>query len=111
MILQPKFTEKSLNQAQQGRYTFRVPVSLSKGAAKREIESLFKVKVAFLWALKKGAEKKQTRTRHSRLVASQKTIVATLKSGKIDFFENIEEGKSQKEDSKENVKVVKGKKV
>lgn len=111
MIFQPKFTEKSLSQSQKGRYTFKVPLSLSKGAAKREIESLFKVKVASLWSLRKGAEKKQTRTRHSRLVVSQKTIVVTLKSGKIDFFENAEENKSQKEPAKQNVKLLKAKKA
>lgn len=109
MILRPKFTEKALKESQRGRYTFRVPLSLSKGAAKKEIEAIFKVKVASVWSLKRGGEEKQTRSRHRQKTGPQKIIVVTLREGKLDFFEKTEENKSQKAQPKEDVAVAREK--
>ncbi len=106
MILKPKFTEKSLRDSQVGRYTFRVPVTLYKGAAKKEIEDLFKVKVASIWSSKNGGEVKQSGNRHRRRVSRQKTVVVTLREGKLDFFDSPEESKTQKNPSEEEAKKV-----
>lgn len=87
-MLKPIFTEKSLREAKNGSYTFKVPVTMNKKQIAAKIAQLFGVKVIDVRTAKTGPEKgKNARGRKFSTVSVKKAIV-TLKSGdKIDVFE------------------------
>ena len=65
IILRPVISEKSMDQTQHGRYTFRVAVDANKLQIKRAIEDLFKVDVLSVNVLNTKAKEK-TRGRRQR---------------------------------------------
>ena len=87
-MLKPIFTEKSLREAKNGNYTFKVPATMDKKQIAAKIAQLFGVKVVNVRTLKTGPEKgKNARGRKFSVAVTKKAIV-TLKSGdKIDVFE------------------------
>lgn len=86
--MKPVFTEKSLREAKNGKYTFKVPATMDKKQIAAKISQLFDVKVVDVRTLKTGPEKgRNARGRKFSTIAVKKAIV-TLKSGdKIDVFE------------------------
>lgn len=87
-MLKPVFTEKSLQAASAGRYTFSVEVGLNKFQIKKAIEDAFKVKVSSVAVTKKGSELKRSARRGTRLVLATKKAIVTLSGdARIDIFE------------------------
>jgi large subunit ribosomal protein L23 len=92
-ILRPVISEKSMDQTQHGRYTFRVAEDANKLQIKRAIEDLFKVDVVNVNVLNTKAKEK-TRGRRQRgqkgWTKPWRKAVVTLAAGqKIEFFEGV----------------------
>ena len=97
MKLTPILTEKSMNDAKEGRYTFWVGMHLNKFQIKELVESTFKVKVKSVKVIKKGGEIKKTNTRRIKSFLPQKKAIVKLgEKDKIDLFEEIKKSKKKK---------------
>ena len=88
MRLEPVITEKSLELANKGKYTFRVDRRLNKHQIRNLIEKVFKVKVTRIATIKTPGEVKTTLRRQKRIVQPGKKAIVSLKEGdKIALFE------------------------
>jgi large subunit ribosomal protein L23 len=87
-MLKPILTEKSLNDAKEGRYTFFVSRLMTKHQIKNQIESVFNVKVQKVRTIKIQSEKKKNIHGKKRIITQKKKAMINLK-GKdtIDLFE------------------------
>ena len=93
IILRPVISEKSMDETQRGKYTFRVAVNANKHQVKAAIEELFKVDVVTInISMTQPKEKSRNRGR-SRIegwTSKWKRAVVTLAAGqKIEFFEGV----------------------
>lgn len=90
MIIKPYFTEQTLKLAELGRYTFVIPVPLTKTQVKKMIEDLYKVNVTKVTTkTKKGvtALARSGRTRKYVTGGSTKYATVYLKDKQtIDLF-------------------------
>ena len=86
--LTPVLTEKSLNQAKNGIYTFIVDFHLDKAEIKSLIEKTFDVHVSSIKTMnyKKG-ERKNSKGRKETIKAYKKTMVSLKDKEKIEIFE------------------------
>lgn len=89
IVIKPIITEKSMAQANTGRYTFRVAKSATKETIKKAVEVLFKVTVLHVATMtKKGGT---TRTGARRVETTRKpwkkAIVHVKEGQKIAAFE------------------------
>jgi large subunit ribosomal protein L23 len=93
VILKPVISEKSMDETQRGKYTFRVHDDANKLQVKQAIEELFKVSVVSVNISTSKAKEKSRNRRRGRQVgwtSPWKKAVVTLASGqKIEFFEGI----------------------
>jgi large subunit ribosomal protein L23 len=89
VIIKPILTEKSLNDAARGEYTFAVNVGASKSEISRAVKELFKVDVlAVSTRTTKGKSKRVFRSRiKATLGPVKKATVRVGKEQKIDIFE------------------------
>ncbi len=89
VIISPLISEKSMNDASKGRYSFRVVKNATKLDIKRAIEEKFKVNVVKLSTVTvKGRTSRTGAKRIERLQGSFKKAVATLKKDqKISLFD------------------------
>ena len=89
VILKPVLTEKSLNDASRGEYTFVVDKNSSKSQILRAVKELFKVDVLSVSTrTTKGKSKRVFRTRvRTTLGPIKKATVKIGKDQKIDIFE------------------------
>ena len=84
----PILTEKSLNAAKEGKYTFVVDVGLNKLEIAKLINSIYAVHVKTVRTLNyKASERKNARGRKVNIKAFKKAIVTLAKDEKIDAFE------------------------
>jgi len=93
IILRPVISEKSMDETQRGKYTFRVHADANKLQVKQAIEELFKVEVVTInVSTNKPKEKSRNRGR-ARIegwTSKWKKAVVTLAAGqKIEFFEGV----------------------
>ena len=86
MKFTPIFTEKSMNQAKKGMYSFWVLPTYAKGQIKKFLEDTLEVKIAKILTqnYKKMTVKTARGTR--KTVKAIKKVLITLKSGKIEIF-------------------------
>jgi large subunit ribosomal protein L23 len=93
VVLKPVVSEKSLDETQRGKYTFRVHADANKLQVKEAIEELFKVDVVTVHVLNAKAKEKSRnrgRTRIKGFTSPWKKAVVTLATGqKIEFFEGV----------------------
>ena len=93
IVLKPVISEKSMDETQRGKYTFRVHNDANKLMVKQAIEELFKVSVVNVTVLTTKAKEKsrnRKRGRQQGWTSPWKKAVVTLASGqKIEFFEGI----------------------
>jgi large subunit ribosomal protein L23 len=95
MKLEPIITEKSMSQAKEGKYTFRVDRNATKHQIKGLVEKIFGVNVIDVNTLKVPGEVKRTLMGRKRVVKPGKKAVVKLKDKqKIDIF--VEEKKGKK---------------
>lgn len=115
MIIQkPKISEKSINLAKIGLYTFLVSKDARKDQIKKTIEKHFSVKVLSVKTMKVRQQEKLQRTRKGTFtVPGYKKALVSLQNGqKLDFFENTtkDEGEPIVE-VKEKKSLLKGTKI
>jgi large subunit ribosomal protein L23 len=93
VILRPVVSEKSMDETQRGKYTFRVHSTANKLQVKQAIEELFKVEVIDVNVSTSKAKEKSRNRRRGRQIgwtSPWKKAVVTLAAGqKIEFFEGI----------------------
>ncbi len=88
MKLEPIITEKSMNNAKEGKYTFRVGRSLNKIQIKKLIEETFGVHVTDVKTIRSRGGVKRTPQGRKRIIQPAKKAIVTLKDKeKIDLFE------------------------
>lgn len=89
IILKPIITEKSLNDASVGRYTFEVPTWADKKSIKERVRDVFSVEpIEIKTSIYKGKPKRVLRTRLKVEGKKWKKAIVELKSGqKIALFE------------------------
>ncbi len=87
MKFTPIFTEKSMNQAKNGLYSFWVLPTYAKGQIKAFLETALEIKIAKIATqnYKKALVRTARGTR--KTVKAMKKVMITLKSGKIEMFE------------------------
>jgi ribosomal protein L23 len=87
MQFTPIFTEKSMNQAKNGMYSFWVLPEFTKGQVKKFLEDTLNVKIAKI--LTQNYKKSVVRTARGtrKTIKAMKKILVTLKSGKIEMFD------------------------
>jgi large subunit ribosomal protein L23 len=96
IILRPVISEKSIDEAGRGKYTFAVHQDANKIQIKAAIEELYKkekVTVVAVNVLTSKAKEKRRGTRRGRVTgytSSWRKAVVTLAPGqKIEFFEGV----------------------
>jgi large subunit ribosomal protein L23 len=86
--LEAVFTEKTLNEAKKGRYTFRVDKGLNKHQIKEMVEKMFGVNVTDIKTMNESGEVKRTLLGRKRIILPKKKAIVSLKDKeKIDIFE------------------------
>mgnify|MGYP001560854272 FL=1 len=95
MKVTPILTEKSLNVAKEGKYTFVVDVGLNKLEISKLINSIYEVHVKSVRTLNyKVGGKRNAKGRKVSIKAVKKAIVTLGKDEKIDAFE-VKKGKTK----------------
>ena len=93
VVLRPVISEKSMDETQRGKYTFRVHVDANKLQVKDAIEEIFKVDVVDVHVSNAKAKEKSRNRRRTRIkgwTSPWKKAVVTLAAGqKIEFFEGV----------------------
>ena len=84
---EPIITEKSLELAKEGKYTFRVDRGLNKHQIKKLVETVFGVNVVKVRTINQKGEIKRVRGRKRVIKPIKKAIVSLAKKEKIDLFE------------------------
>ena len=88
MKIKPIITEKSLEKAKSGEYTFSVGKNITKYQAKEKIEKLFGVQVTRVRTISiPGIVKKTNKGRKQKIGPSKKAIVKLAEKQKIDLFD------------------------
>lgn len=88
MKLEPVITEKSLEDAKNGKYTFLVDISLNKYKIRKLIEDVFEVQVKKVRTISSKGETKYTLQRRKKIIKPTKKAIVELKGdAKIDIFE------------------------
>ncbi|HEX6976989.1 MAG TPA: 50S ribosomal protein L23 [Patescibacteria group bacterium] len=91
----PVITEKSMKDAADGKFTFWVPMGLTKPEIKRAISSFFGVTVREVRTVSfKAGTKKNIRGRIQKVVGGKKAVVRLTGDEKIDLFTE-EKGKKK----------------
>ncbi len=87
MKFTPIFTEKTMNQAKNGMYSFWVLPTYAKGQIKAFMESALDIKIDKI--LTQNYKKMTSRTARGtrKTIKAMKKVLITLKSGKIEMFD------------------------
>ena len=87
VLIRPVITEKSTMLMEEGKYTFRVPLTANKVQIRQAVEKIFNVKVEKVATIRVlGKTKRMGRTQGQR--SDYKKAIVTLKAGEsIEFFE------------------------
>lgn len=89
MKLKPILTEKSLEEAKKGNYTFLANSGLTKHQIKKIVSELFNVHVKKVRTVNIAGETKKTIMGRKRVIQPRKKAIVTLaEKEKIDLFES-----------------------
>ncbi len=93
VIVRPVISEKSMDEAGRGKYTFRVHGDASKIQIAHAVEELFKVKVLAVNVLWTHPHEKRRSTKRGRISGYttpwRKAVVTVAPGQKIEFFEGV----------------------
>jgi large subunit ribosomal protein L23 len=93
IVIHPVISEKSMDEAQRGKYTFSVHKDANKVQIAAAVEELFKVKVTDVNVLTTKAKEKRGGMRRSRIAGHstpwRKAIVTLVPGQKIEIFEAV----------------------
>ncbi|OGH13671.1 MAG: 50S ribosomal protein L23 [Candidatus Levybacteria bacterium RIFCSPLOWO2_02_FULL_37_10] len=89
VIISPLISEKSMNDVNLGKFTFKVFKKADKNQIKKEVENKFKVNVlSIATATVKGKKRRVGAKRTEVALSSWKKAIVKLKTGqKIDLFD------------------------
>ena len=90
IILKPVITERSMDNLQLGKYTFKVAKNATKPEIKKAVEKLFGVEVAKVTTINVKGKLKRV-GRYQGMTSSWKKAIVTLTEGSkaIEFFEGM----------------------
>lgn len=90
VILKPVISEKSMEDAQNKKYTFKVAVDANKTQVKHAVEEIFDVEVKKVNIMNVVGKQKRMGRNVGMTAASKKAIVTlTDKSKEIEFFQSL----------------------
>ena len=90
VIIKPVISEKSMDDAQQRKYTFKVAKDANKTEVKLAVEEIFGVDVEKVNIMNVKGKLKRMGRNVGRTAASKKAIVTlTEKSKEIEFFQGL----------------------
>ncbi|GAV24647.1 50S ribosomal protein L23 [Carboxydothermus islandicus] len=89
IIIRPLITEKSMDLAQENKYTFVVDKNANKIEIKNAIEELFKVKVEKVNTIRVKGKMKRVGRFVGRTPEYKKAIVKLRAGDKIELFEGV----------------------
>ncbi len=90
IILKPVITEKSMDDLQTGKYTFKVAKDANKSEIKKAVEELFDVKVAKVNTINCNGRAKRVGRFFGKTPDWKKAIITlTAESKAIEFFEGM----------------------
>ena len=90
VIIKPVISEKSMEDAQAKKYTFKVAVDANKAEVKNAVEEIFDVEVKKVNIMNVVGKKKRMGRYVGMTAASKKAIVTlTEKSKEIEFFQSL----------------------
>ena len=90
VVLKPVISEKSMEDAQVKKYTFKVAVDANKTEVQHAVEEIFDVEVAKVNIMNVVGKKKRMGRYVGMTAASKKAIVTlTEKSKEIEFFQSL----------------------
>ena len=90
VILKPVISEKSMDDAQAKKYTFKVATDANKTEVKLAVEEIFGVEVAKVNIMNVNGKLKRMGRNVGMTVASKKAIVTLTENSKeIEFFQGL----------------------
>jgi large subunit ribosomal protein L23 len=90
IILKPVISERSMDEAQNKKYTFKVAVDANKTEVKRALEEIFGIEIKKVNIMNVKGKVKRMGKNVGRTAASKKAIVTlTPKSKEIEFFQGL----------------------
>ncbi len=90
IIIKPVITEKSMDELQEGKYTFKVAKDANKTEIKKAVEALFGVEVAKVNTLNVNGKEKRMGRFVGKTSSWKKAIVTLTEDSKaIEFFEGM----------------------
>ena len=90
VIIKPVISERSMDEAANKKYTFKVATSANKTQVKHALEEIFGVEVAKVNIMNVQGKLKRMGKNVGRRPASKKAIVTlTEKSKEIEFFQGL----------------------
>ena len=90
VIIKPVISEKSMDDAQNKKYTFKVAVDANKTEVKNAVEEIFDVEVKKVNIMNVKGKKKRMGRYVGRTPDSKKAIVKLTESSKeIEFFQGL----------------------
>lgn len=90
IILKPVISERSMDDAANKKYTFKVAVNANKTQVKQALEEIFGVEVEKVNIMNVQGKVKRMGRNVGRTAASKKAIVTlTAKSKEIEFFQGL----------------------
>lgn len=90
IIIAPVITERSMDNLQVGKYTFRVAKDANKSEIKKAVEKLFGVEVSKVNTLNVRGKEKRVGRYFGKTASWKKAIVTLTEDSKaIEFFEGM----------------------
>jgi large subunit ribosomal protein L23 len=90
IILKPVISERSMDDAQNKKYTFKVATDANKSEVKRALEEIFGIEIEKVNIMNVKGKVKRMGKNVGRTAASKKAIVTlTQKSKEIEFFQGL----------------------
>lgn len=90
MKLKPVLTEKSMDEAKKGNYTFFVEKNMNKRQVRKMIEEVFGVTVVKVRTMNVAGEVRRTNMGKKRTIKPKKKAIVTLEGkDKIDLFGEV----------------------
>ena len=90
IILKPVITEKSMDELQNGKYTFKVAKDANKSEIKKAVEQLFGVEVAKVNTMNGNGRSKRVGRFAGKTSDWKKAIITLTEDSKsIEFFEGM----------------------
>lgn len=90
IILKPVISERSMDDAQQRKYTFKVAVDANKTQVRHALEEIFEVEIENVNIMNvKGKKKRQGRSVGYTSAWKKAIVTLTESSKKIEFFEGL----------------------